>query len=60
VETQETTYPPYVVTNPGIEAPESELPASPSIDPDPTVHSVMTPGAHPEPGDENIEQLRDE
>jgi hypothetical protein len=48
------------VTNPGIEAPESELPASPSIDPDPTVHSVMTPGAHPEPGAENIEQLRDE
>jgi hypothetical protein len=44
VETQETTYPPYVVTNPAIEAPEPDLPTSPSIDPDPTVHSAMTPG----------------
>src|SRR5215831_390179 len=57
VETQETTYPPYVVTNAAIEAQDPDLPTSPSIDPDPTVHSVMTPGAHPEPGTDNIEQL---
>ena len=60
VETQETTYPPYVVTGPGIEARESDLPTSPSIDPDPTVHSVMTPGTHPEQNTEYIDQLRDE
>lgn len=61
VETQETTYPPYVVTaSPGIEAPESDLPTSPSLDPDPTVHSVMTPGTQPEQNTEYIEQLRDE
>ena len=61
VETQETTYPPYVVTSsPGIEAREPGLPTSPSIDPDPTVHSVMTPGTHPEQNTEYIEQLRDE
>jgi hypothetical protein len=60
VETRETSYPPYVVTNPGIEAREPDLPTSPSIDPDPTVHSVMTPAAHREPGAESIEQLRDE
>lgn len=61
VETQETTYPPYVVTaSPGIEAPESDLPTSPSLDPDPTVHSVMTPGTQPEQNTDYIEQLRDE
>ncbi|MDR3032552.1 MAG: hypothetical protein LBV78_05505 [Kitasatospora sp.] len=60
VETQETTYPPYVVTSPGIEAREPGLPTSPSLDPDPTVHSVMTPGTHPEQNTEYVEQLRDE
>ena len=61
VETQETTYPPYVVTtNPGIAAGEPDLPAGPSIDPDPTVHSVMTPGTNPEQNTEYIDQLRDE
>ena len=56
VETQETTYPPYVVTtNPRIEPAEPDLPTGPSIDPDPTVQSVMTLGTHPEPGAENIE-----
>jgi Domain of unknown function (DUF6458) len=56
VETQETTYPPYVVTtNSGMEAAEPDLPTSPSIDPDPTVQSAMTLGTHPEPGAENIE-----
>ena len=61
VETQETTYPPYVVTtSPGIEAPESDLPTSPSLEPDPTVNSVMTPGTHPEQNTDYIEQLRDE
>src|ERR1700747_682206 len=43
-ETRETPYPPYVVTTPAIEAPEPDLPTSPSIDPDPTVRSAMTPG----------------
>ena len=61
VETQETTYPPYVVTaEPAIAAGEPDLPTSPSLDPDPTVHSVMTPGTRPEQNTEYIEQLRDE
>ena len=62
VETQETNYPPYVVTNPGIEAQEADLPTSPSIEPDPTVRSVMTPGADgtTEEDAETIERLRDE
>lgn len=62
VETQETSYPPYVVTNLGIEGQEADLPTSPSIDPDPTVGAVMTPG--PPDGSEHdpevIEQLREE
>ena len=38
------------------------MPTSPSLDPDPTVHSAMTPGAtdYPGQGAEDIEQLRDE
>jgi hypothetical protein len=63
VETRETSYPPYVVTNPGIESREPDMPTSPSLDPDPTVHSVMTPGATDHLGQdpEDIEQqLRDE
>jgi len=61
VETQETTYPPYVVTaNPAIAAGEPDLPSGPSLDPDPTVHSVMTPGTQPEQNTEYVEQLRDE
>ena len=57
VETRETTYPPYVVTNPGIEAAEPDLPTSPSIEPDPTVHSAMTPG---EPDADDLGWIRDE
>jgi hypothetical protein len=62
VETQETSYPPYVVTNPGIEAQETDLPIAPSLEPDPTVRTVMTPGATDgtEEDAENIERLRDE
>ena len=62
METRETSYPPYVVTNPGIEGQESDLPTAPSIEPDPTVRTVMTPGAadSAEEDAEDIERLRDE
>jgi hypothetical protein len=66
VETKETSYPPYVVTNPGAGAEEAGLSVVPSIPPDPTVRAVMTPGAAvPGTGgmtsvDETIEQLRDD
>jgi hypothetical protein len=62
VETRETSYPPYVVTNPGIEARDPDLPTSPSLDPDPTVGAVMTPGTpdSSEQDPEVIEQLRDD
>jgi hypothetical protein len=62
VETQETSYPPYVVTNPGIEAQQADLPTAPSLEPDPTVRTVMTPGAvdSTEEDAEDIERLRDE
>jgi hypothetical protein len=61
VETQETTYPPYVVTtNPAITAGDPDLPSGPSIEPDPTVHSAMTPGTEPEQNTEYVEGLRDE
>jgi hypothetical protein len=65
VETKESSYPPYVVTNPG-SAPQHEgLPSVPSIPVDPTVRAVMTPGGGPGAGgavsdDETIEQLRDD
>ena len=64
----ETTVPPYVVTNPVDETQQAGLPGVPSIPPDPTVRSVMTPGAG-QPGaagqrggedSEIIEQLRDD
>ena len=68
VETRETTVPPYVVTNPGDETQQAGLPGVPSIPPDPTVRSVMTPGAGQtgaagQRGGEDseiIEQLRDD
>lgn len=63
VETRETSYPPYVVTNPGTAAQEAAgLPTAPSLEPDPTVQAVMTPGVADE-GEEDseaIDQLRDE
>jgi hypothetical protein len=64
VETEETSYPPYVLTNPGAEPEQAGLPSVPSITPDPTVRAVMTPRSG-EPGtsgedSEIIEQLRDD
>lgn len=60
VETEETSLPPYVVTNPGTAAANAELPAVPSIPTDPTVRAVMTPGEPLPDQAEIIEQLRDE
>jgi hypothetical protein len=65
VETRETSYPPYVVTNPGSDTDEAGLPQVPSIPPDPTVRAVMTPGERGSGGTagedyETIEQLRDD
>lgn len=56
VETEETSLPPYVVSNPGTAAEQAEMPSVPSIPPDPTVRAVMTPGED----SEVIEQLRDD
>jgi hypothetical protein len=52
----ETEIPPYVVLNPGRD-PDRGPPTVPSIPPDPTVGSVMTPGAAES---DIVEQLRDE
>jgi hypothetical protein len=63
VETRETNYPPYVMTNPGAEVREAAgLPSTPSIEPDPTVQAVMTPGIadNGEEDSEVIDQLRDD
>ncbi|HEY2579009.1 MAG TPA: hypothetical protein VGI74_22100 [Streptosporangiaceae bacterium] len=60
VETEETSVPPYVVTNPGNSAEQAGLPSVPSIPPDPTVRAVMTPGEMPAGESEVVEQLRDE
>ena len=40
-ETTETSYPPYVVTNPGAAAEDAGLPTVPSIPPDPRPRSVL-------------------
>lgn len=42
VETKETSYPPYVVTNPGNSPEQAGLPRFPSIPPDPPAQSVVT------------------
>lgn len=63
VETRETSRPPYVVTNPNAEAPQAPgLPAGPSIEPDPSVQAVMTPGVadDSEQDAEVIDQLRED
>ncbi|HEY2443192.1 MAG TPA: hypothetical protein VGI31_08670 [Streptosporangiaceae bacterium] len=57
VETQETSLPPYVVQNPETAIDDAGLPAVPSLQPDPTVRTVMTPGGE---DSEVVEQLRDE
>jgi Domain of unknown function (DUF6458) len=59
VETEETSLPPYVVTNHGDAAEEAGLPTVPSIPPDPMVRAVMTPGEAP--GESTlIDRLRDD
>jgi hypothetical protein len=71
VETRETSYPPYVMTNPGAAAEQAGLPTVPSIPPDPHLQSVWTgeTGEDAEPErepdgttsqDEAIDLLRDE
>jgi hypothetical protein len=42
VETKETSYPPYVVTNPGSSAQQAGLPSIPTIPADPPAQSVVT------------------
>jgi hypothetical protein len=59
VETEETSLPPYVVTNNGEAADEAGLPTVPSIPPDPAVRAVMTPG-DPASETEIVERLRDD
>jgi hypothetical protein len=55
--TEETEVPPYVMINPAATVDRPDPPTIPSIPPDPTVGSVMTPGASES---EIVEQLRDE
>jgi hypothetical protein len=56
VDTKESSYPPYVVTNPGAAPQQAGLPSVPSIPPDPSPQSVMTgePGSNRRPGGPSI------
>jgi predicted signal transduction protein with EAL and GGDEF domain len=56
-QTREIEVPPYVVINPNSPPEDVDLPTVPSIPPDPTVGTVMSPGASES---EVVEQLRDE
>jgi hypothetical protein len=55
VETKETSYPPYVVSNPGSGPQQAGLPSVPSIPPDPPPQSVMT-GPEENPRRDEAEQ----